>query len=91
MKSAPKDITKGEQFVTSLILSLVKSKHWNDSAFILTYRESGGWYDHVAPPQIDKKGYGFRVPMLVISPYAKKGYIDRSALRCYLDIEVYRI
>ena len=77
-ESAPKDITKGEQFVTSLILSLVKSKHWNDSAFILTYRESGGWYDHVAPPQIDKKGYGFRVPMLVISPYAKKGYIDST-------------
>jgi phospholipase C len=56
----------------------MKSKHWDDSAFIITYRESGGWYDHVPPPKINGKTYGFRVPTLIISPYAKKGYVDNT-------------
>jgi phospholipase C len=77
-ESSPKDASVGQEFVSSLVLALMKSKHWNDSVFITTYRESGGWYDHVAPPVIDSQAYGFRVPTLIISPFAKKGYVDST-------------
>jgi phospholipase C len=77
-ESSPRAISAGQEFVSSLVLALMKSKHWNDSAFIITYRESGGWYDHVAPPVIDGHAYGFRVPTLIISPFAKKGYVDST-------------
>ena len=77
-ESSPKDVSAGQEFVYSLVLALMKSKHWNDSAFIITYREPGGWYDHVAPPVIAGQTYGFRVPTLVISPFAKEGYVDST-------------
>lgn len=77
-ESAPRDVTSGQKFVSSLVLALMKSKHWNDSLFIITYREPGGWYDHVAPPVINGNTFGFRVPTLIISPYAKEGYVDNT-------------
>jgi phospholipase C len=77
-ESSPKDVATGQEFVYSLVLALMKSKYWNDSAFIITYREPGGWYDHVAPPVKENQTYGFRVPTLVISPFAKKGYVDST-------------
>lgn len=76
--NAPRDVTVGEEFVASLILALMKSKHWEDSAFIITYRESGGWYDHVRPPSAGDQSYGFRVPSLIISPYSKVGFVDNT-------------
>ena len=76
--NAPRDVTVGEEFVASLVLALMKSKHWEDSAFIVTYRESGGWYDHVPPPRVDGQPYGFRVPALIISPYSKVGFVDNT-------------
>lgn len=75
---APGDVTAGQRFVASLVHELMRSKYWYNSVFILTYDESGLWYDHVPPPQVDDEGYGFRVPALIISPYAKKGYIDNT-------------
>jgi phospholipase C len=77
-ENAPRDVTVGEEFVSSLVLAIMKSKHWDDSTFIITFRESGGWYDHVLPPKIDGLEYGFRVPALIISPYAKKGFVDNT-------------
>jgi phospholipase C len=77
-ESSPRDVSEGQGFATSLILALMKSKHWNDSIFIITYRESGGWYDHVKPPIINGQMHGFRVPTLIISPFAKEGYVDRT-------------
>jgi phospholipase C len=56
----------------------MKSRHWDDSVFILTYREPGGWYDHVKPPVLNGETYGFRVPTLIISPFAKNGYVDNT-------------
>jgi phospholipase C len=76
--SSPRDVFAGQEFVSSLLLALMKSKHWNDSAFIITYRESGGWYDHVPPPSANGQSYGFRVPTLIISPFAKEGYVDST-------------
>jgi phospholipase C len=53
---------------------------WSTSAFIWTYDTSGGWYDHVQPPQVDEAGYGFRVPALLVSPFAKRGNVDHTQL-----------
>lgn len=77
-ENSPRDVTIGEEFVASLVLALMKSNHWNDSVFIITYREPGGWFDHVSPPRIKNDFNGFRVPTLIISPYAKKGYLDST-------------
>jgi phospholipase C len=77
-ESSPKDVSVGQEFVHTLVLALMKSQYWNDSAFIITYREPGGWYDHVAPPKTENQTYGFRVPTLLISPFAKTGYVDST-------------
>jgi phospholipase C len=76
----PSSVGSGQAFVRSLINSLIESPEWKSSAFLLSYDEWGGWYDHVKPPQIDKYGYGFRVPALLVSPYAKRGFIDSTQL-----------
>jgi phospholipase C len=77
-ESSPKDILKGQESVVSLIISLMQSKHWKNSLFILTYSGSGGWYDHVPPPLIPGSEHGFRVPTLFISPYSHKGIVDST-------------
>ena len=77
-ESSPKDILKGQESVVSLIISLMQSKYWKNSLFILTYSGSGGWYDHVPPPLIPGSEHGFRVPTLFISPYSHKGIVDST-------------
>ena len=74
----PGDIVLGQYASTDLLGSLMRSNSWDSSAFILTWDEWGGWFDHVSPPQVDKDGYGFRVPALIVSPYARRGYIDST-------------
>jgi phospholipase C len=54
----------------------MESDDWEHTALFLTWDEWGGFYDHVPPPEVDDLGFGFRVPMLVLSPYARKGYVD---------------
>jgi phospholipase C len=66
--------------VRTLINNLMASPYWDSSAFLLSYDDWGGWYDHVRPPQIDGFGYGFRVPALLVSPYARRGYVDHTTL-----------
>jgi phospholipase C len=56
------------------------SSDWSSTAIFLTWDDWGGFYDHVPPPTVDDQGYGLRVPGLVISPYAKTGYIDHQTL-----------
>jgi phospholipase C len=70
----------GQRLVRSLLNSLMASPAWNTSAFVYAYDDWGGWYDHVAPPKVDASGYGFRVPALLVSPYARKGYVDHTQL-----------
>jgi phospholipase C len=53
---------------------------WDSTAIFLSWDDWGGFYDHVVPPKVDENGYGLRVPGLVVSPYAKKGYIDHQTL-----------
>ena len=54
--------------------------YWQDTAIVVTWDDWGGFYDHVVPPTVDQNGYGLRVPGLVISPYARRGYIDHQVL-----------
>ena len=58
----------------------MRSPDWNSTAIFLTWDDWGGFYDHVVPPVVDGNGYGLRVPGLVISPYARQGYIDHQTL-----------
>jgi phospholipase C len=72
----PADIQMGQQKMQQVITALMNSPVWRSSALFFTYDEGGGYFDHVAPPQVDAYGMGFRVPMLVVSPWAKRGYIS---------------
>ncbi|MBO0682365.1 MAG: alkaline phosphatase family protein [Candidatus Dormibacteraeota bacterium] len=69
----PADVSVGMGFQQELITALRNSKAWQHSAYLLTYDEHGGFFDHVAPPQVDAYGLGVRVPLWVISPFAKRG------------------
>lgn len=66
----------GMWYVTKLVNALAQSRYWRDTAIFLTWDDYGGFYDHVPPPEIDAYGLGPRVPMLLISPYAKPNYIS---------------
>ena len=72
----PADIQWGQQKMADVIAKLMASSAWKSSAFFFTYDEGGGFLDHVAPPQLDAYGLGFRVPTFVVSPYAKRGYVS---------------
>ena len=73
-------ISYGQSYVTSLVNAVMRSPDWRSSAIFLTWDDWGGFYDHVVPPVVDENGYGLRVPGIVISPYAKTGYIDHQTL-----------
>jgi phospholipase C len=66
----------GPSWVASVVNAIGASKYWKDTAVVILWDEWGGWYDHVAPPQVHYDGLGFRVPMIVVSPYARKGYVS---------------
>jgi phospholipase C len=74
------DLSLGERATRTMLHSLMQSDSWESSAFFLTYDDWGGWYDHVVPPQVDERGLGFRVPALLVSPYARMGHIDHTQL-----------
>ena len=76
--SAP--ITNAIDFVQTLVQQVQASPVWNSTAIIVTFDTGGGWYDHVYPPTVDDQGLAFRVPTLVISPYAKKDYVSHVVM-----------
>ncbi|KHL02581.1 phospholipase [Sinomonas humi] len=76
----PALVSSGQAYVTGLINSIMSGPDWNSTAIFVSWDDWGGFYDHVAPPVVDQNGYGLRVPGIVISPYAKKGYIDHQTL-----------
>jgi phospholipase C len=76
----PASVHEGQAWVTNLINSIMSGSDWTSTAIFLSWDDWGGFYDHVVPPTVDGNGYGLRVPSMVISPYAKKGYIDHQTL-----------
>jgi phospholipase C len=76
----PALISAGQTYVTGLINAIMRSPDWDSTAIFLAWDDWGGFYDHVDPPKVDENGYGLRVPALVISPYARQGYIDHQTL-----------
>jgi phospholipase C len=76
----PGPVSSGMAYVTSLVNAVMSGPDWNSTAIFLSWDDWGGFYDHVVPPTVDENGYGLRVPGLVISPYAKQGFIDHETL-----------
>jgi phospholipase C len=76
----PARVTAGQTYVTHLINTIMSGPDWKSTAIFLAWDDWGGFYDHVKPPRVDGEGYGIRVPALVISPYARRDYVDHQVL-----------
>ena len=76
----PGPVSFGQSYVTSLVNAVMNGPDWKSTAIFLAWDDWGGFYDHVKPPNVDVNGYGLRVPGIVISPYAKHGYVDHQTL-----------
>jgi len=76
----PASLHQGQAWVTGLVNAVMRGPDWPSTAIFVSWDDWGGFYDHVVPPAVDGNGYGLRVPGLVISPYAKRGYVDHQIL-----------
>jgi phospholipase C len=68
----------GENWTTEIVNAVMASPHWADTAVFITWDDYGGFYDHVAPKQVDDFGFGIRVPLLIVSPYARRGFVTHE-------------
>jgi phospholipase C len=76
----PSPVSFGQSYVTSLINAVMRGPDWDSTAIFVAWDDWGGFYDHIVPPIVDQNGYGLRVPAFVVSPYAKRGFIDQQTL-----------
>ena len=76
----PFAVSAGQSYVTSLVNAVMNGPDWDSTAIFVSWDDWGGYYDHVVPPNVDQNGYGLRVPGIVISPYARQGYVDNQTL-----------
>jgi phospholipase C len=70
------DSDEGPSWVAAVVNAIGEGPDWDSTAVFVVWDDWGGWYDHVPPPQLDWKGLGIRTPCIVISPYAKRGFVD---------------
>jgi len=70
----------GQAYVTGLVNAVMSGPNWGSTAIFVSWDDFGGFYEHLAPPVVDQNGYGFRAPGLLISPYARPGFIDHQVL-----------
>jgi phospholipase C len=75
-----KSVQSGQKLVRGMVNQLMTSRYWQDSAFLWSYDDSGGWYDHVTPPTVGADTLGFRVPALLVSGYANRGQVNHTQL-----------
>jgi phospholipase C len=73
------DVEEGDQHIADVISHLERSPQWAHMLVVVTYDENGGIWDHVAPPKGDRWGPGTRIPAIIVSPFAKRGYVDHTA------------
>lgn len=78
MHSGYANISDGDEHIASIIAHLEKSPQWSHMLVVVTYDENGGIWDHVAPPVADRRGPGTRIPAIIVSPFAKKGFVDHT-------------
>ena len=71
-------ISAGDAHIANVIAHLERSPQWPNMVVLITYDENGGWWDHVAPPKGDRWGPGTRIPAIIVSPFAKRGYVDHT-------------
>lgn len=71
-------VLAGDRQAADILALIERSPIWKDTVVIVTYDENGGYWDHVAPPKVDRWGPGMRVPTLVVSPFARKGFVDST-------------
>jgi acid phosphatase len=72
------DVLSGDMHLADLIAHLEKSPQWQSMLVIVTYDENGGFWDHVAPPKGDRWGPGTRIPAIIVSPFAKRHFVDHT-------------
>ena len=69
---------RGPSWVASVVNAIGTGPEWNSTAIVILWDDWGGWYDHVRPPQLDFRGLGIRVPCIIVSPYARTGYLSHT-------------
>jgi phospholipase C len=74
------NVTEGQGWLLGVVDGVMRSRYWNSTAVFVTYDEGGGYYDHVPPPVVDGVQLGFRVPLFMISPYAKENYVSNTVM-----------
>lgn len=72
------DVASGDVHIAKIVKAIQRSSVWKDSVVIITFDENGGYWDHVPPPKIDRWGPGTRIPTIIISPFAKKHFVDHT-------------
>jgi phospholipase C len=76
----PASLSVAQAWLTRIVDTVMRSPDWSSSAIFVAWDDWGGFYDHMAPPRVDKLGYGLRVPAFLISPYARQGFVDHQTL-----------
>jgi phospholipase C len=82
------DIARGQAWLQKVVSEVQAGPDWPTSAIFIQWDEYGGFYDHVTPPVVDGLGYGFRVPLIIVSPLVKRSFIDHQLLSSDAELKL---